>query len=113
MLREAVKRLGISYECAEELKGLPGSVNDGRVDELLQLAPDRIRRGGQQLGEKQHRQLLDGIDPEQRAGGTAPSVLAHAAGDLHRGGVRNDREAETETKPGLVLLPDRVAELDQ
>ena len=55
------------------------SVHQRAVDELPQLRPQRVGARRQQLGGTVRGDLLDGVDPERRAGGAAPGELAGAA----------------------------------
>jgi dihydroxy-acid dehydratase len=48
------------------------SVDEGLLDELVELRADRIGARRQQLGEEQRHDLVHRVDPEDRAGRTAP-----------------------------------------
>ena len=56
------------------------AVDDGRVDQRAQLAPDRVQAGRDQLGHEHHAQVFDRVDPEGGAGHAAPPVFTQAAG---------------------------------
>src|SRR5258708_18262148 len=62
------------------------------VDQLAQLAPDRVRARRKQLGEEAGGQLLGRIHPERRGGRATPGELAHGSERLLRGRVDDDRE---------------------
>jgi exonuclease III len=51
------------------------SVDQGLVDELAELRADRVGARGKELGQEEHGDLLDRVDPEGGAGRTAPGVL--------------------------------------
>ena len=53
-----------------------------------------------ELGEEDHAQLFDGVDPEVGAGEAAPGELAGGVDHVGRGGIEGDREAEAETDAG-------------
>ena len=74
----------------------PRLVGERLVDELAQLRADRVGARREQLGEERHGQAGLGVDPERGAGGAAPGQLARRAGDLARGRVDDDGEAEAE-----------------
>src|SRR5690348_1569608 len=76
-----------------------GSVSERLVDELAQLRADRVGARRQQLGEERHGKPSLVVDPERGAGRAAPGQLAGRAGDLARGRVDDDGEAEAEADP--------------
>ncbi len=51
------------------------SVDEGLPHQLAQLRANRVSARRQQLGEEQGRDLFDGVDPEDGAGGATPSVF--------------------------------------
>ena len=69
------------------------------LDELVQLRADRIGARREELGEEQRHDLLHRVDPEDRAGGAAPRVLAFGPQHLVRSGIEDHREAEPEADP--------------
>ena len=81
-------------------RSLPLRGHQRAVDELLELAADRVRARRQQLGQEHHREVVDGVDPVARARGPAPAVVADVAGDLGLDGV--DRDADTEPEADAV-----------
>jgi hypothetical protein len=74
-------------------------VDERLVHELFQLAADGVGARREQLGEEQHSESLDRVDPEVGAGRAAPSVIADRAGHLGRDRVDRDADAESETDP--------------
>src|SRR5579872_1180342 len=65
-------------------------VVQGGVDERAQLAPDRVGRRRDELGEKDDRKVFDRIDPEGGAGRAAPVELAGARGEHCLGRIGED-----------------------
>src|SRR4051812_12545018 len=74
----------------------PGSVDQGLVDELLELGADRMGAGWEELGHEQGRDLLQRVDPEGGAGRATPGELAGAGEHLVLSRVLDDREPEAE-----------------
>src|SRR6266545_1238078 len=57
------------------------SVGQRRIDDRPQLAPDVVLRRGHELRHEHDYQLLDGVDPERRAGCAAPAELTRRPRD--------------------------------
>src|SRR5881227_1312518 len=64
------------YAEADTLVRFGWSVDKGLVDELLELGPDWVGAGREELGHEQGRDLLQRVDPEGGAGRAAPGELA-------------------------------------
>ncbi len=69
------------------------------MDQLLELAPDRVGARRQQLRHEQHRHVLDRVHGEGRAGRATPPEVADGPGHLRRDRVEGDRHAEPEPDP--------------
>src|SRR3954451_3519245 len=78
------------------------------VDELAQLAAQRVGARRQQLGEEMGGDALEWVDPERGAGGAAPGELALAGQDLGRRGVFEHAEPEPEALPHELRLGERA-----
>src|SRR4029078_13276452 len=75
------------------------SVDDRLVDELLQLAADRVDATLQELREELHGEVLVRGAPHRRSGCAAPRELTDAARQAPLDGIVGDADTEPETDP--------------
>ena len=68
------------------------------VDERFQLAPKVEGSGGHQLGHEVDHKLFARVDPENRAGRTAPGEFAEEPDALGTRGAEIDRESQSESR---------------
>src|SRR5437764_11231705 len=75
------------------------SVDDGRINDALELAPEVERTGWQQLRHEHDGEVLGWVDPEDRRRRAAPHEFACRPDDAGAGGIHCDGYGEPEPHP--------------